>query len=261
MARAAIRFDSVGMRYGDGTIALGSITLEIPHGQFCVLLGPSGAGKSTLLRIVNGLAIPTAGTVSLNGAALGRRGLREVRRRIGMIHQGFSLVPRSNVATNVMAGALPEMSALRTLLNLPPRHLKARACALLEAVGLEPTQLARRADSLSGGQQQRVGVARAFMLDPAIILADEPVASLDPRTGVDIMALLRAQARARGTTVLCSLHQIDLARAFADRIIGLREGQVTFDGRPEDLTAPVLARIYGGTAPVARVLPQPSVAA
>lgn len=261
MTSAAIRFDSVGMRYADGTVALESITLDIPRGQFCILLGPSGAGKSTLLRMVNGLATPTSGSVALDGAPLVRRGLRRARRRIGMIHQGFNLVPRSSVATNVMTGALPAMSAPRVLLGLPPRHLKAKACALLDAVGLEPAHLARRADSLSGGQQQRVGVARAFMLDPAIILADEPVASLDPRTGVDIMALLREQARARGTTVLCSLHQIDLARVFADRVIGLRAGRVAFDGTPDDLTASAIAQIYGATTPVALAAPRPLVAA
>lgn len=251
MDAPAIRFDLLGKRYGDGTVALDDVTLSVPRGQFCVILGPSGAGKSTLLRMANGLATPTAGSVEIERVRLSRRTLPKVRRRIGMIHQSFNLVPRLCVATNVMTGALPALPWLRVLTGLFPVELKAKACALIAAVGLEESHLARRADSLSGGQQQRVGIARAFMLDPAIILADEPVASLDPRISADILALIRDQARAGGATVLCSLHQIDLARAFADRIVALSAGRLVFDGPPERLDRAAVAAIYGEAGPVA----------
>lgn len=251
MAPLAIRFDGIGKRHPNGTVALRGVTLAVPRGQFCVILGPSGAGKSTLLRTANGLVTPSDGTVSIDGAALNLRTLRRVRQRIGMIHQSFNLVGRLDVATNIMAGAVPALSLSGALLGLFPAELKARACALAAAVGLDEAQMGRRADSLSGGQQQRVGIARAFMLDPALILADEPVASLDPRISADIMGLIRDQARARGATVLCSLHQIDLARAFADRIVALRDGQLVFDGPPESLDHTAIATIYGEAGPVA----------
>ncbi|WP_336970155.1 phosphonate ABC transporter ATP-binding protein [Sphingobium aromaticiconvertens] len=225
-----IRFSSVTLHYADGTHALDNIGLKIPAGQFCIILGSSGAGKSTLLRTVNGLAEPTQGTVIVGGKPVERRTLPLLRRRIGMIHQHFGLTGRARVATNVIAGAAADMPLWRALTGIYPEPLRQRACAALEAVGLEPEHLLRRADQLSGGQQQRVGIARAFMRDPAIILADEPVASLDPRISRDILALLRTQAQAHGATVLCSLHQVDLAREFADRIVALQAGRVVFDG-------------------------------
>ncbi|PTQ08865.1 phosphonate ABC transporter [Sphingomonas oleivorans] len=241
----AIRFDAIHKRYPDGAVALDGLSLTVPRGQFCVILGPSGAGKSTLLRMVNGLAIPSAGYIEVEGERIGPRTLPRLRRRIGMIHQQFNLVPRASVAANVIAGALPAVSMLRALTGLFPAELRARACALIADVGLEETHLRRRADALSGGQQQRVGIARAFMLDPAIILADEPVASLDPRTSRDILTLIAREARSRGSTVLCSLHQIDLARAFADRIVALSAGRIIFDGPPEALDRAAIANIYG----------------
>ena len=251
MTPPAILFDGIGKRHPDGTVALRGVTLAIPRGQFCVILGPSGAGKSTLLRTANGLVTPSDGIIRIDDAALNRRTLRQVRQRIGMIHQSFNLVGRLDVATNIMTGAVPSLPLPRALLGLFPAELKARACSLAAAVGLDEAQMSRRADSLSGGQQQRVGIARAFMLDPALILADEPVASLDPRISNDIMALIRDQARARDATVLCSLHQIELARAFADRIVALRAGQLVFDGPPESLDRAAIAAIYGEAGPVA----------
>jgi len=239
-----IRFEGVGKVWPDGTRALAGIDLHIPAGQFCVLLGHSGAGKSTLLRTVNGLETPTEGCVRVGGAIVDRRSLPALRRRIAMVHQHFGLVPRASGAANMMAGAVSVLPFWRILTGLYPRALKERACALLDAVGLEEAHLARRAERLSGGQQQRLGLARAFMLDPAIILADEPVASLDPALGREVLDLLRAHARERGTTVLCSLHQIDLARAYADRVVALHRGQVIFDGPPEALRERDLAVIY-----------------
>ncbi|KTF67866.1 MULTISPECIES: phosphonate ABC transporter ATP-binding protein [unclassified Sphingomonas] len=241
---SAIGFEGVGLRYPDGTRALEGIDLTVPAGQLCVLLGPSGAGKSSLLAMVNGLARPTAGNVIVDGRRLDRRALREVRPRIGMIHQQFGLAPRASVATNLIAGAAATLPLWRVLSGRWPGPMMARARLLLDQVGLAPDLLARRVDQLSGGQQQRVAIARAFMLDPAIVLADEPVASLDPHHAREILALLGRQARERGATVLCSLHQIDLARDFADRIVGLRGGRIVFDGPPAALDSKGVSSLY-----------------
>jgi phosphonate transport system ATP-binding protein len=161
-----------------------------------------------------------------------------------MIHQHFNLVPRASVAENVVSGALPAVSTLQAITGLFPAAHRRRACELVAAVGLGQDQLRKRVEALSGGQQQRVGIARAFMLAPRVILADEPVASLDPQTSKVILGLLRGQARENGATVVCSLHQVDLARAFADRVIALRGGELVFDGSPQALTAAALRDIY-----------------
>lgn len=245
-----IRFESIAVRYADGTAALKSVSFEVPRGQFCVVLGSSGAGKSTLLRTVNGLVAPTQGSVRVDGIEVGPRTLQALRPRIGMVHQQFNLVPRATVATNVLCGALPVLPAWRALLARFPADMRERACELIAAVGLQPEHLHRRARDLSGGQQQRVGIARAFMLAPALLLADEPVASLDPRISRDIMDLLQAQARQRNATVLCSLHQVDLAREYADRIVALRHGQVAFDG-PAHAFDDATAQALYGAAPAA----------
>jgi len=239
-----LRFQQIGKIWPDGTKALDGIDLIVPGGQFCVLLGHSGAGKSTLLRCVNGLETPSAGQVRINGQPVDRHSLPLLRRRIAMVHQHFNLVGRASGAANVMSGALPALPLWRTLSGLYPAALKRKACALMETVGLEESHLRRRAEQLSGGQQQRLGLARAFILDPAVILADEPVASLDPALGREVMALLRTQARERGATVLCSLHQLDLARGYADRIVALHRGQIIFDGPPDSLRERDLAIIY-----------------
>lgn len=248
-----LRFDSVGMHYPDGTVALKSVSLGIPHGEFCVVLGASGAGKSTLLRMANGLVSPTGGAVHVDGVRIGAQSLAAVRPRIGMIHQQFNLVLRSTVATNVLSGALPALPAWRALPGLFTQAMRRKACELVDAVGLQEQHLHRRASELSGGQQQRVGIARAFMLDPPLVLADEPVASLDPQASVEILALLKRQARERGTTVLCSLHQVQLARSFADRIVALRDGFVVFDGPPEAFDPLISSSFYGNGAMRPRV--------
>jgi len=247
-APADVRLDGVTVGFGDFR-ALDGVTLEIPAGQICVILGPSGAGKSTLLRTVSGLVSPDRGSVAIGGTTLDRRSLPGLRARIGMIHQHFGLAQRASVATNMIAAAAPAMPLWRALLGFYPAADRRRACALIEAVGLQEEHLARRVDRLSGGQQQRVGIARAFMRDPALILADEPVASLDPRSAGEILDLLRDQARMRGATVLCSLHQLDLARSFADRIIAMRDGRILFDGPPDRLDAWQVAQVYGRAAP------------
>jgi phosphonate transport system ATP-binding protein len=241
-------FDKVTKVFPDGTEALKGVSLVVPQGQFCVVLGPSGAGKSTLLRMVNGLAEPTSGTVCVDGVPVAPANFARVRPRIGMIHQLFNLVPRSSVANNVLSGALPFVSTWRALLYLYPARLRAKACQLAYEVGLIEEHLRRRVSELSGGQQQRVGIARAFMLDPAVVLADEPVASLDPKTSRDVLALLKKESRERGATVLCSLHQIELAREFADRIVALRGGEVAFDAAPAELEDAALRSIFGDYA-------------
>jgi phosphonate transport system ATP-binding protein len=237
-------FDSVAKRFADGTAGLAGVTFEVPKGQVCVVLGPSGAGKSTLLRCVNGLVAPSEGRVLIDGVAVDRASLPVLRPSVGMVHQSFNLVDRASVAANVIAGALPRISTLRALAGLYPKQFQQRACALIADVGLSELHLKRRVSELSGGQQQRVGIARAFMLDPAIVLADEPVASLDPQTSTDVLTLLVREARTRGATVLCSLHQIDLALQFADRIVALRQGKVAFDGAPVQLTTEIIDRLY-----------------
>jgi phosphonate transport system ATP-binding protein len=240
-----LRFREVTKAFPGRTIALDRVTLDVPPGQFCVVLGSSGAGKSSLLRTVNGLSPPTSGAVEVDGIAVTESTFGRVRLEMAMIHQHFCLSARLSVLTNVLAGALSQVSTARALLNLFPVSLQRKACALLAHVGLGEEHLYRRASALSGGQQQRVAIARAFILDPKIVLADEPVASLDGTTSLTIMELLRETSAARKTTVLCSLHQVDLARAFADRIVGMRGGAVVYDGAPAGLSPEVLARIYG----------------
>lgn len=232
--------------YENGPAALANVSLEIDPGTFCVVLGASGSGKTSLLRAVIGLSAVDSGTIEVDGDMLNRKTLAAIRHRISMVHQSFGLTERLSVAQNVMAGLAYKTGTLRILLQAYPKPVQARACELLAAVGLSESQANRRVRQLSGGQKQRVGIARALMNDPALILADEPVASLDPHTARDVMALLKQAAKDRGAAVLCSLHQIDLARAYADRIIGLRGGRIVFDGLPADLDRDTLSTIFGG---------------
>jgi phosphonate transport system ATP-binding protein len=241
-----IKFENLSKTWPDGTPALRGVSLSIPRGQFCVILGPSGAGKSTLLRAVNALISPSDGRVLIDGQALTPSSQKHLRRRVAMVHQHFNLSPRLSVAANVLAGVLPTVPLWRALSGWFAAEHRAKACELLAQVGLAPGHLQRRAGDLSGGQQQRVGIARAFMLNPDVVLADEPVASLDPKVASDILNLIRDAARQRGATVMCSLHQVDLARRFADRIVGMRDGAVVFDGAPEDLSDERLHALYHG---------------
>lgn len=241
-----LEFNQLGKTWPDGTQALADICLKVPWGQFCVVLGPSGAGKSTLLRAVNGLTRPSSGQVLIDGQQLTAETERELRRRVAMIHQHFNLTLRMSVAANVLAGLLPAVSTGRALLGWFKPEQRSQACSLLERVGLDPRHLQRRAGELSGGQQQRVGIARAFMLAPEVVLADEPVASLDPKIARDILGLIRSAARERNTTVLCSLHQVELAREFGDRIVGMRAGRIVFDGTPAEFTDARMTQLYAG---------------
>ena len=239
-----IGFDNIGKSYPDGTVALSDVSFRVPRGQFCVLLGHSGAGKSTILRLVNGLVRPSTGTVTVDGTEIGPRSLQAVRRKVSMIHQEFNLSGRSSVAVNVMSGALADVPAPMAMIGWFPAAIRRKCCELLARVGLGEEHLHRRASALSGGQQQRVGIARSLMLDPLVILADEPIASLDPTASREILAHLRSIARERGCTILCCLHQVELAREFADRIVGIEAGRVVFDLAPGEVDEATLRLIY-----------------
>lgn len=228
--------------------AVKGVGLDVKPGEFCVLLGPSGAGKSTVLRMINGMTAPSAGAISVNGQCMTRKNRRDIQSLIGTIHQQFFLVPRLSVLDNVLSGTLPNLGLLRSLLKLFPQDDRRRACDLLHQVELEESQLYQKAGKLSGGQQQRVAIARAFIRKPELVLADEPVASLDPSISRGILRLLFRASRETGATVLCSLHQVDLACEFADRIVAMRKGELVFDGQAEELTKDILARIYDGAS-------------
>ncbi len=240
-----IAFIRASKRFAEGAQALAEVTCKVPRGQVCVLVGPSGSGKSTLLRAVNGLTRLTSGEVRIGGQPVDAAHLRAIRRKVGMVHQDFGLVSRASVAENMIAGAVADIATWRALLGLYPAAYQDKACALLNEVGLAPEHLTRRVSELSGGQRQRVGIARALMLDPEILVADEPVASLDPRASEEVLDLMRREALARGVTVLCSLHQLDLARRFADRIVALRAGRLMFDGPAAGFDSATAQEIYG----------------
>jgi phosphonate transport system ATP-binding protein len=233
-------------RFGDFE-ALKGIDLDVAPGEFLVVLGPSGAGKSTLLRCINRLAEPTQGEVHIDGmlAKSDSASLRKLRLQVAMIFQHYNVVPRLSVEKNVLTGRLGAMpSVLSWLQVFPSKDIEiAREC--LRRVELEDkAQL--RTDTLSGGQKQRVGIARALAQQPKIILADEPVASLDPKTSRTVLNYLKQASRELGISVVCNLHQIEYAREFGERIVGVSAGRVVFEGGPDQLTDDVLHRIYPG---------------
>ncbi|MEW5838594.1 MAG: phosphonate ABC transporter ATP-binding protein [Pseudomonadota bacterium] len=240
---SAIVIDSVQKTYPNGTRAVHGISLAIESGQFTVILGPSGAGKSTLLRMLNGLETPTEGSVSINGTLLERKTLRQVRREVGMVFQQFNLVGRLNVMTNVLTGRLAYRSWLGSVLHLFRDEDLAIGHEALARVGLTDKAWVR-ADQLSGGQQQRVGIARALAQKPRVILADEPVASLDPLASEEVLDLLKGICRNDGISVVANLHQVEYTRRYADRIIGINAGRVVFDGSPDALTDAVIEELY-----------------
>ncbi|WP_440709949.1 phosphonate ABC transporter ATP-binding protein [Herbiconiux sp. YIM B11900] len=244
-----VRLSGVTKRFG-ATTALGGASLEVRRGEIVVLLGLSGSGKSTLLRHIDGLEQPTEGGVEVLGESVPRlsgRRLRELRRRVGFIFQQFELVPSLTVLENVLTGSLAGVRGPRLGLWSYGRAGKLAALGHLDRVGLLDRAY-QRADTLSGGQQQRVAIARALMQDPEILLADEPVASLDPESSDQVMALIREIALDRGLTVLCSLHQVDLALSWADRVVGLRHGEVVLDTPTEGLGKAQVMEIYGRVA-------------
>ncbi|MEA3361946.1 MAG: phosphonate ABC transporter ATP-binding protein [Thermodesulfobacteriota bacterium] len=242
-----IQFDNVSCVFADGTKAVSDVSLRINAGEFCVLLGPSGAGKSTLMNMVNGVVQPTGGRVTLGDKLLNNKNLNRIQRQIGMIHQQLHLVPRLSVLHNVLAGLLPEVNLWRSLLKSFPFKDQRRAFELMQEVGLEEKHLRRRASDLSGGQQQRVAIARAFISEPDVVLADEPVASLDPAMSRSVLNSLKNAAKNRGATVICTLHQLDYAIEFADRIVAMRKGEVFFDGHPLALDQQAQDQLYNLT--------------
>ncbi|MGO2750434.1 MAG: phosphonate ABC transporter ATP-binding protein [Pseudoclavibacter sp.] len=244
-----ISLADVTKRFGE-TTALDGVNLEVARGEMVVLLGLSGSGKSTLLRHLNALELPTSGDVNVLGHEVSRlrgRPLRRLRSRVGFIFQQFELVPSLTVLENVLTGALATIRGPRLGLFGYSKANKLEALGHLDRVGLLDRAY-QRADTLSGGQQQRVAIARALMQRPDILLADEPVASLDPESSEQVMRLIREIAAADGLTVVCSLHQVDLAISWADRIVGLRHGAVVLDTPVEGLTKAEVMEIYGRVA-------------
>jgi phosphonate transport system ATP-binding protein len=234
------------------TRALHNVNLTVEPGEVVVLLGLSGSGKSTLLRHLDGLELPTSGSVEILGQSvpsLKPKALRALRGRVSMIFQQFELVPSLTVLENVLTGALAQLKWPRLGLWMYPRELKLIALNHLDRVGLLEKAY-QRADQLSGGQQQRVAIARALMQNPKILLADEPVASLDPESSQQVMSIIREIAADDGLTVICSLHQVDLALGWGDRIVGLRHGEIVLDTPAQGLTKDEAMEIYGHIAPV-----------
>jgi len=242
-----LRLENLVKTYPTGDQALKSVSLEIPQGQVVALIGPSGAGKSTLIRCINRLVEPTSGTVWLDGVnvtALGPAALRRERRRMGMIFQEYALVERLTVMENVLSGRLGYVGFWRSFLRKFPQKDVDEAFRLLDRVGL--AEMAdKRADELSGGQRQRVGICRALIQNPALLLVDEPTASLDPKTSRQIMRLICELCEERGLAAIINIHDVALAQMFVQRVIGLRLGAVEFDGPPDSMTPEVLTSIYG----------------
>ncbi|HEY3368427.1 MAG TPA: phosphonate ABC transporter ATP-binding protein [Symbiobacteriaceae bacterium] len=242
-----IEFKQISKTFPDGTKALKNVNLTINDGEFVVIVGMSGAGKSTLIRCLNRLVEPTAGEIRVDGVDITKMNdaeLRKWRTKVGMIFQNYNLVKRSPVLQNVLAGRLGHTGTLRSLLGLFPKADIEMAKRALARVGLAEKTYTR-ADSLSGGQQQRVSIARALCQEPKIILADEPVASLDPPTSHAVMRDLKRINQEDRITTLVNLHYIDMAQEYADRIIGMRAGEVVFDGPVDGVTEQTFEEIYG----------------
>lgn len=242
----AVKVTSLSKRFPNGTLALDNVSLEVPSGQVLALIGLSGSGKSTLLRTLNGLHSPTSGEVIvLNSNVSNSKGkaLRTLRRDIGFIFQQFGLVGRASCMENVLVGALGRLRGPRIGVRSYPVALRRQALDHLERVGLLQ-QAFQRADTLSGGQMQRVAIARSLMQKPSILLADEPVASLDPESASQVLDLIQRIAREDGMTVICTLHQVELALGWSDRIVGLQSGQVVLDEFNSQVTQKQVMEVY-----------------
>jgi phosphonate transport system ATP-binding protein len=260
---AVLSIEHLSKVYTTGTKALDDLSLEVQRGEFVVLIGLSGSGKSTLLRCINRLVPSTSGRIVFNGKDVTKASgheIRRLRRSIGMIFQQFNLVRRTSVFSNVLAGRLGYRSVWRTISSRPSREDVALAFENLERVGiLEKAYV--RADALSGGQQQRVGIARALMQRPELMLADEPVASLDPATSHSVMKYLEEINKIDGITVICSLHFLSLARRYGTRVIALKGGRVAFDGKPAEIDERRFREIYGEDAVEVEIGPGSDAAA
>jgi phosphonate transport system ATP-binding protein len=245
---AALSIQGLSKEYTRGRPVLHNISLEFAGRGFTAIIGPSGTGKSTLIRCINRLVEPTAGAIVFQGrdlVTLSGRALREVRRQIGMVFQEYNLVERLTVMENLLTGRLGYVAPLKAWLRKFPQSDIDEAFDLLEVVGLS-NFANQRADNLSGGQRQRVGIARAVMQHPKLLLADEPTSSLDPKTSVEIMTLIRELGTAKNIPIIVNMHDVELAKRFADRIVGMSGGAVVYDGAPAGLTDGHLKSIYGG---------------
>ena len=244
----ALAIRNLFKEYSRGKPVLHGISLDISDRGITAIIGPSGTGKSTLIRCINRLVEPSPGEILFEGedmVKLDRRGLRLARRHIGMVFPEYNLVERLTVMENLLCGRLGYVPPLKAWLRKYPQTDIERAFDLLEVVGLADFAY-QRADSLSGGQRQRVGIARAIMQEPKLLLADEPTSSLDPKTSVEIMNLIRDLCRSRNIPVMINMHDVELAKRFASRIIGMSKGMIVFDGPPPALEDRHLAQIYGG---------------
>ena len=258
----SLKLKGLTRRYGK-LAAVNGVDLEIGTGEFVAVIGPSGAGKSTLLRLINRLVDPSRGSIIADDAdvcALRGKALRRWRSQAAMIFQHFNLSPRLDALTNVLVGRLIDISSVRSALRLFTREEKVDALRALEELGLADKAF-ERAERLSGGQQQRVAIARALVHQPKYILADEPVAALDPRNSEVVMQTLQAINRERGITVICNLHNVELAREYAHRVVALRAGKIVFDGRPAALTPGHIRAVYEGDREVEEAAFEPRLAA
>lgn len=236
--------------YPNGTHALKGVSLNVQKGEFLVIIGLSGSGKSTLLRCINQLHNVTSGSIKFEDqeiTTLKGQQIRNVRSRIGMIFQHFNLIPRKTVLVNVLSGTLSKTGIFKSILGIFPEEEKKRAMKYIDIVGLTGKEKAR-ADNLSGGQQQRVAIARALMQNPKVLLADEPVASLDPATSHSVMQYLKKVNEELGVTVICNLHFLSLVREYASRVIALKDGKVIYEGNPSDIDEQWFQTIYGEEA-------------
>jgi phosphonate transport system ATP-binding protein len=244
-----LKIENLTKVYPTGTVALKDVSFEVPDGEFLVVIGLSGSGKSTLLRCINRLIEPTRGRIVWDGrdiTAAKQAELRNIRQHIGMVFQQFNLVKRSSVMTNVLTGRLGYTNPWLSLLGVWPQQEKERALKALDRVGIAD-KAGNRADALSGGQQQRVGIARALMQEPKILLADEPVASLDPVLSHSILQYLE-QLNKEGITVICSLHFLDLVHRYATRVVALKDGLKVFEGSAKEIDRAKFKEIYGEEA-------------
>jgi phosphonate transport system ATP-binding protein len=231
--------------FPDGTIALDGVSFNVSQGEFVMILGPSGSGKTSLLRCINSLVEPTSGDIVLDDVPVTKKNLRIVRKKVGLIFQHFNLVGNLSSLNNVLTGLLDYNNTVASLFLIFKKELKLRALECLDMVGLvEKAHV--RADQLSGGQQQRVGIARAIARNPILILADEPVASLDPMIAYNVLSLLKRICTSKNITVICNIHQVDLALKFADRIIGLSSGVIVMDEVIENVTEQLIETVYKG---------------
>lgn len=249
MAKTILVLDALKMVYNQKSVGLDDISLNIMEGEFVVVIGPSGAGKSTLLRCINRLITPTAGRVTFldkyEVASAKNAELREIRSHIGMIFQNYNLISRSSVLENVLHGRLGHINPIKGLFSMYSQEDKEAAIKLLEDIGLGD-EIYKRADELSGGQKQRVGICRALSQEPKLMLADEPIASLDPKSATDVMEALYRNCHEKGITCIANLHQVDIAKKYATRIVGVRKGKIVFDGPPTELTDEIITHLYRG---------------